>query len=145
MRGVGGAKKALTCALLAIGAMGVQGVAASPALADNCWQNVPQGLEYCNYAGESVPRYTARWFSAPGGNNLRAWHVNEVADAYGGSVLKCTGYKPEGLGYGTWLACGTGTFASGINPYPRSWLFIEQLANGPRVIYGQGRRWIPNV
>lgn len=140
------ASTTLSCALLAMTVCAVQAAAsAAPALADSCAVNNQNNVEYCNYAGESVPRYTARWFSAPGGNNLRAWFANEVADGYGGSVSKCTGYKPEGHGLGTWLHCGTGTFYSNIGPYPKSWIFIEQLANGPRVIYGQGRRHVINA
>lgn len=100
----------------------------------------PNSIEYCNYGGEQVPRYTSRWFQAPGGNNLRQWFYNEIADAYGGSVLKCVGNKYEGSGLANWLECGHGTFGHGINSNVRSWIFIEQWANGPRIIYGQGER-----
>jgi hypothetical protein len=137
-------RSSLAATLLAVGVLFAQAAgSAASASADTC--SVSNFVEYCSYAGVSVPRYTPRWFSAPGGNNLRDWSANEVADAYGGSVLKCTGYQREGSGLGGWLGCGTGTFANGIDSNYRGWIFVEQLANGPRVIYGQGRRHLPNV
>ena len=115
---------------------------AASASADGCTQYTNPNREFCWYAGESVPRYTARWFSAPGGNNLRNWDVNEVTDGYGGGVLKCAGIKREGSGVGTWVACGTqAVVGAGFEAYPRSWIFVEQWANGPRVIAGLGKRW----
>lgn len=115
---------------------------AAPAQADNCWES--GNIEYCNYANEQVPKYTPRWFSAPGGNNLRRWYVNEIADAYGGTVPKCVGYKAQGSGIAQWLACGYGTFAGEIPSASRpGWIYLEQLANGPRLIFGQGRRNLP--
>jgi len=130
-------KSAMIIALIAFIAFCAQaGSSVQVARADGCAQSGP-ALGYCNYAGESVPKYTPRWLEV--GNNLRYWYANEIADAYGGSVSKCTGYKKEGSGIGTWLNCGTGTFSSPINGGYRGWIFIEQLANGPRIIYGQGR------
>jgi hypothetical protein len=128
----------------AILALSVQGGLAAPAQADNCWQ-ADSIRVYCNYAGEAVGSGVGRWFSAPGGNNLRQWYWNETADAYGGTVHKCVGVKGQyWLNPSEW--CGWGSFGVDINNvYPASWIFVRNLANGPRIIYGQGRHWIPNA
>lgn len=133
-------RTAIPAALLIVVALSVQAAGgAAPALADGC--SVGGTVEYCNYGGESIPKYTSRYFSAPGGNNLRRWFVNEVGDAYGGTVAKCAGYKPQGTGLGYWLACGYGTPAGEIPVSIRpGWIFIEHVAPGPRILYGQGRR-----
>jgi len=129
----------------AILALSVQGGLAAPAQADNCSQ-ADSIRVYCNYAGESVPSGVGRWLSAPGGNNLRPWFWNETADNYGGTVHKCVGFKGEWwLNPNEW--CGWGqNFGANLPGYnPKGWIFVRNLANGPRIIFGQGRHWIPNA
>lgn len=125
----------------AILALSVQGGLAAPAQADNCWQADPIRM-YCNYANEWLTG--VRWFSAPGGNNLRMWFRNDVSDGHGGNVNKCVGYKAEGSGVMTYLGCGWGTFGGDIY-VQRSWIFVANAVGGARVLYGGGKHWIPNV
>jgi hypothetical protein len=130
-------RSALLAALLTALFLSVQaGGAATPALADTCGQPAPSYWE-CGYGYDSVPRFTPRWFNAPGNVNQRRWYWNEIADAYGGNVFKCPGGKAWN-GYQTYLACGYGTFGAEFPANWRpGWVYIEQWANGPRVLFGR--------
>ncbi|MFN8214999.1 MAG: hypothetical protein U0R71_00225 [Solirubrobacterales bacterium] len=73
------------------------------------------------------------------------WAWLAAANAASASADGCTQYtnpNREGSGVGTWVACGTqAVVGAGFEAYPRSWIFVEQWANGPRVIAGLGKRW----
>ena len=131
----------LTSIATVVLAISVQAGIAAPAQADSCWQADSIRM-LCNYAGQWVTG--ARWFSAPGGNNLRMWFRNDVADGHNGNVMKCVGYKAEGSGVMTYMACGYGSFGGDIYAQ-RSWIFIANAVGGARVLYGGGKHWIPNA
>lgn len=129
----------------AILALSVQAGTAATAHADHCWQQT-EIQRWCNYAGEHIGAGVGRWFNAPNdGTNLRPWLRNDVSDAYGGTVHKCVGFKGEWwLNPNEW--CGWGTFGVDLPGYhPKGWIFVRNLANGARVLYGGGKHWIPNA
>lgn len=111
---------------------------AAPARADYCYQPA-EWYWQCNYAGEGVPRWTKRWFQAA--TTKRSWTWNEVADPYGGSVNKCAGHKRASDGAISYLICSNTAITIGAEVPSGSrpgWVFVEQRADGPRIIYGGG-------
>lgn len=111
---------------------------ASEARADYC---EPSGGGYlCLWASENLPPNTPRWFSAPGGNNLRNWIAATVGDGHGGSVTaKCVHIMRGSDGYTIQVACGSGTPGNPIPAYMRpGYLFIRHGAPGPRHLAGAG-------
>jgi len=107
---------------------------AAPASADYCFMPAEHYWR-CNYAGESVPKWTKRWFQAA--TTKRNWYWNEVADNYGGTVYKCAGVKRASNGNTADLVCGWGVLGGFIGSNWRpGWVYIYQGASGPRIIYG---------
>lgn len=121
------------------------GAVAPAAATDGCGQ-VSEVIFECGYAGESVPKYTKRFFSAPGGTNLRRWFWNEIADGYGGGVYKCAGVMRGSDGAVLYLICGTAGFLGAeIAPgYRPGYVFLEQRANGPRILWGRALHTVVN-
>lgn len=111
---------------------------ASEARADYCEPS--GGGTLCLWASVNLAPNTPRWFSAPGGNNLRNWIAATVGDGHGGSVTaKCVHIMRGSDGYTIQVACGSGSPGNPIPAYMRpGYLFIRHGAAGPRNLSGAG-------
>jgi hypothetical protein len=107
------------------------------ASADQC---VPNGGNFlCSWEANIAPS-TFRFFSAPGGNNLRNWIQAGVGDQNGGSVAnKCVEIQRGSDGAQTPVACGSGFPSAGVpGGFDPGFLFIVHFASGARTITGAG-------
>lgn len=113
-------------------------IGATRARAANAECSPSEGIWACNYtSGGSWPKTTKLWFEASGGNNERYWRVNYAYDAYGGSVMKCAGFKSFDGGELPQGCSNTGYGFISIPEWRRpGWVYVVHHADGPRNIWG---------